>query len=247
MTEAETPIERLERQVRVLKRYAVLSSASFLVLIGAAFASGRQERFTEIDVERINVVEPDGRVALVIANQARLPGVVMNGREWSDREQIHGMIFFNGEGDEAGGLTLKSVRTDSGVVAFGHLSFDRMESDQVVALNYFEEPGFWGAGLRVSHFPAHGTAEWLPLEDSVMRLPEGERDQAMRDLRIRFMREGKWEIPRVFMGSEGKMAIVRVNDTTGRERIRMVVDSLDVARLEFLDAEGKVIQRIPER
>jgi hypothetical protein len=39
--------------------------------------------------------------------------------------------------------------------------------------------------------------------------------------------------------------LIRLNDTQGRTRIRLIVDSLDVARLEFLDQRGNVIHRLP--
>ncbi|HEX2206624.1 MAG TPA: hypothetical protein VHG93_03020, partial [Longimicrobium sp.] len=107
-------IERLEREVRFLRRYAAASLVGLLLLGGAAFQTAQRQRFEEIDVERINVVEPDGRLALVIANQERLPGVWMDGREHGDREGYNGIIFFNGEGDESGGLTHWSERTPDG-------------------------------------------------------------------------------------------------------------------------------------
>ncbi|HEX8693087.1 MAG TPA: hypothetical protein VF746_11745 [Longimicrobium sp.] len=237
---------RLEREVRFLKLYAAGSTLLFLLLFLGAFQGARQrQRFTEIDVERINVVEADGRPVVVIANQARLPGNVMNGREYSDREGIGGLIFYNGEGDEAGGLVFRSERGDTSVTAFGQLSLDRFESDQVVTLNYTEQPGYWGAGLHVSHLPRHLLIEWSLAQDSINRLPEAERPAAMRALRRRFFTAGKWEIKRVFVGEEGRTAEVRVHDTAGRPRIRMVVDSLDVARLEFIDADGKVVSRLP--
>lgn len=243
----DSTLARLEREVRVLRRCTAGCLLGFLVLGAAAFQSVQRQRFDEIDVERINVVEPDGRLALVIANQARLPGVWMDGKEHGGREGINGIIFFNGEGDESGGLTHWSERTPEGIRAGGHLSMDRFESDQVVALNYMEWPGYYGAGLRISDFPVGTTKEWLAAQDSIEHLPEGEREAARRELRRRFQREGKWEINRVFVGQEQGVAGMRVHDRAGRVRIRIAVDSLDVPRLEFLDAQQHVIQTLPER
>jgi hypothetical protein len=241
-----TTLARLEREVRFLRRYAAVSLLGFLLLGGAAFQSAQRQRFEEIDVERINVVEPDGRPALVIANQARLPGVIFDGKEHGNREGYNGIIFFNSEGDESGGLIHWSERTPQGVRAGGQLSFDRFESDQVVALNYMENPGWYGAGLTVSHFPLASTKEWLAATDSIGRLPEDQRDTAMRALRRRFMAEGKWETKRLFAGEEGRTSLLRLNDTRGRPRIRLMVDSLDVPRLEFLDTLGAVVHTLPQ-
>lgn len=238
-------LARLEREVRFLRRYAAASLLGFLLLGGAAFQSAQRQRFDEIDVERINVVEPDGRPALVIANQARLPGVIFDGREHGGRDGTNGIIFFNAEGDESGGLTHWSERTSQGVVAGGHLSFDRFESDQVVALNYMERPGYYGAGLTVSHFPLGSSKEWFAAMDSIGRLPQEQREAAMRALSRRFFAEGKWETKRMFVGEEGRTSLLRLNDTRGRPRIQLMVDSLDVPRLEFLDTLGAVVHTLP--
>lgn len=242
----DSTLARLEREVRFLRRYAAASMLGFLLLGAAAFQSAQRQRFDEIDVGRINVVEPDGRLALVIANQERLPGVWMDGREHGGREGTNGIIFFNAEGDESGGLTHWSERTPNGVRAGGHLSFDRFESDQVVALNYVEHPGYYGAGLTVSHFPVGSSKEWFAATDSISRLPQDQRDAAMRALRRRFFAEGKWETKRMFVGEEGRTALLRLNDTRGRPRIQLLVDSLDVPRLEFLDTLGTVVHTLPE-
>lgn len=118
-------------------------------------------------------------------------------------------------------------------------------SDQVAALRYVEEARGWEAGLEVAHYPRGVLFEGHAARDSLLHLPPAQRDSALQRLRARFLREGKFEIKRLFAGEVGRDAIVRLNDTRERTRIRMIVDSMDVARLEFLDARGNVIQRLP--
>ena len=43
--------------------------------------AAKVQRFDEIDVHRVNVREPDGTLRLVISNDARLPGVIVRGKE----------------------------------------------------------------------------------------------------------------------------------------------------------------------
>lgn len=53
---------KLEREVRFLKIYAILATLGCIVMIASAFTlQGRNQKFAEIDVERINIVEKDGQ------------------------------------------------------------------------------------------------------------------------------------------------------------------------------------------
>ena len=53
------------------------------------------------------------------------------------------MIFFNEAGDEVGGLIYESERRDSAYRAFGHLSFDQWQQNQVVAVQYQDNGSSW--------------------------------------------------------------------------------------------------------
>lgn len=256
------PDDRLRCELRVLRAYTLASTALLSVLTLAAFRrEAGPARFTELDVERLNVRAPDGRLAVVIAVPGRLPGNVMRGRERRDGPRGGGLLFYDAQGNEAGGLLFDSKlrvvdagagpdgrpRRDTVVDAGAQLSLDRYEGDQVAALRYTEDSAAWSAGLQVSHFARHGVAEWMDGRDAVDRLPAARRDSALRALRRRFYREGKWEVPRVFVGERGRTAVLEMRDTRGRERVRLVVDSADAARLEFLDDSGRVARRLPER
>lgn len=241
MTQAQLAI-----RVRLLSLYAIASSILLVILVLGAFMQPPSNRFQVIDAERINVVGPDGRYAVVISNAERMPGNIMNGRERKDGRRGAGLLFYNADGNEAGGLVNDSERRDTTVRAFGQLSLDRFESDQVATLRYLESSDGWEAGLQVSHYPRHNLAEWHAARDSIDRLPTpGARDSALRALRRRFVREGKWEIPRLFAGERGKTAVIELRDMSGRERMRLVVDSAGMPRLELLDEKGTVVDRMP--
>lgn len=51
---------------------------------------------------------------------------------------------------------------------------------------------------------------------------------------------------RVFVGSAGEIAMIRLRDRAGRDRIRLLVEPDGAARLEFLDAGGGVVHSFPE-
>src|SRR5687768_9872231 len=245
----DTPatITRLERQIRQLRAAVALCACGLVLLLASAFRAPTQDgRFKVLDVERLNVRAANGNYVVVIANPDLMPGNVMGGKEHSGGRRGGGLLFYNAQGDEAGGLIFDSERKDTALVnAFGQLSLDRFQSDQVVALRYLEDPQGWSAGLQVSHFVRDALVEWHLARDSILELPAARQDSALRALRRRFFRAGKWEIPRVFVGERGKTALLGMNDMRGRQRIRMVVDSLDAARLEFLNDSGRVVHRVP--
>lgn len=67
----------IRREVRLLKAYALLTSCLLGTLSIAAFRQASQKtRFTEIDVERINIVEPDGKLRMVLSNRPRSIGPI---------------------------------------------------------------------------------------------------------------------------------------------------------------------------
>ena len=52
---------------------------------------------------------------------------------------------------------------------------------------------------------------------------------------------------RLFVGKEGERALLVLSDRQGRTRIRMVVDGDGTPYLDFLDEDGALVQRLPER
>jgi hypothetical protein len=68
------------------------------------------------------------------------------------------------------------------------------------------------------------------------------RERQMQEARGR----GDFGTQRLFVGSMDRMAIVRLKDTAGRDRIRISVDSSNTPKIEFLDEEGEVVYAIPE-
>jgi hypothetical protein len=89
-------------------------------------APGNQE-FDEITVRRINIVEPDGTLRMVVADRSKLPGVIVRGKEGARNRPYAGMLFYDDEGSENGGLVFAGHRDANGriVDSGGQLSFDK--------------------------------------------------------------------------------------------------------------------------
>src|SRR5262245_4656371 len=134
--------QHLERDVRFLKRYSIGMTAVVLILgVGAFVRPPRREKFTEIDVERINVVEPDGKYRLVISNRARSIGPIYKMQPFAYKGGNRpGLIWFNDEGTENGGMTFTGARTADGKYrASTHMSFDQFDEDQILNLDYADD------------------------------------------------------------------------------------------------------------
>src|SRR5258707_12941097 len=109
-------MDRSRKELRLLRAYALTASVLLTVLVLAAFSRfGQKARFEEIDVERINVVEKDGTLRLVISNKARAPDPVVSGKTYPrGGGNRAGVIFFNDEGNENGGLIYGGRRDRDG-------------------------------------------------------------------------------------------------------------------------------------
>ena len=84
---------------------SIISTALLASLLMGA--KTQPKRFDEISVHRLNITEPDGTLRMVISNKDRLPPVIIKGKERPEMGEARpqaGMIFFNDEGTENGGL-----------------------------------------------------------------------------------------------------------------------------------------------
>lgn len=225
-----------------------------LLLLGGLREGGLSEPSSarELSVERLNIVGPDGKTVMTISNKERIAPPVMEGKAYAvetspGRSRMAGMVFFNDEGDEMGGLLFNSwKRPDGRYAGIGHLSFDRYRDNQVLSLEYKENAQTVQSGLTIYDPLATGRfKESLDLvEEHGGASPERRREieESLRGMRER----GELGAERVFIGSKNNEAQLTLKDSKGRVRARLVIDESDEAKLEFVDAEGNVIARFPE-
>jgi hypothetical protein len=237
----------LDAQVRRLRVYVGVQSLVVVTLLVTGFAQAReqqqqqQQKFETIDVERINVREPDGTLRIVITSRERLPGAIVAGQEYTHPRRVAGLLFYNDEGTETGGLTFSGRAEEPGYRSSGALTFDQYNQDQVVGIQYLDDSGTRQAGLTVWDRPDVPIASYLAARDSVLRMPEGpQRDSAAWQLQSIMPPAAT----RLFLGrNRARATILNMFDPQGRVRLRLVVDSAGAPRMEFLNAEGVVTRR----
>src|SRR5689334_8772846 len=238
----------LERDVRFLKRYAVVTTALFMVATSGAFVRSTREKFTEIDVERINVVEPNGNYRMVISNRPRSIGPIYKGKPFGyPGGGRPGIIFFNDEGTENGGLTFTGKQNpDGSYEASTGMSFDQFNQDQILYFQYNERNGLRRTDFTIADRAPVDIHRMVDERDSIMKIADTlARNAAMQ--RWAAPRNGvPLFAPRVYIGRDrARSAVINLSDPNGKPRLRMIVDSLGTASLQFLDETGKVTAKFP--
>jgi hypothetical protein len=242
----------LARRMRRLEAYAAGVGVIALVL-GLAAAVHREPsqkaRFTEIDAERVNIVEPDGELRLTLSNSHRLPDLMIGGKSYPLRGGTGagsaGLIFFNDEGNENGGLVYAGRKTAEGHRASAHLTFDQFDQDEALSLSYRDVNGVRRAGLTVSdrsEIPVQVFAESVM---AIRRLPEAEQARRMEEFRASAIAKTGAGATRLYAGkAPDRSSTVVLSDPQGRPRLRLAVDSLGKPSIQLLDASGNVQRAI---
>jgi hypothetical protein len=235
---------KLERDVRVLKLYAALTTAAFAVFVFSGFSErSNKQSFEEIDVERINIIEADGTLRMVISNRARQhPGIVNGDTIVRSSPRPPGMIFFNHLGDEMGGL----VFGENGEIGhFGSLTFDKVRNDQTIGFRYLEgDSGTYETGLQLwqqPNIPGDVMMAQYQAADTIS-------DVALREAALQAIRD-KNEITtrRLFLGKwRDNTTLLQMRDIKGTPRIKLMVSPDGTPTLEFMDESGNVTYSVPE-
>jgi hypothetical protein len=252
---AESTTEaRLAAEVRTLKRGIVM--LALLWLASVAWLATADPRVPEVlSVERLEIVEPDGKLAFVLANSRR-PAVatidgqpIMEGQE--EERRIPSFIFFDGKGDEVGGMLMGVTETEDGYSATRHLSLDGYKQDQTVVLRHYQGPNGSSAGLQISDRPQELSildamaelgidppASREDLQEAFAAIPEAERGARSREL---------FGVQRAFVGStRSGSAVVDLRDGQGRPRLRLLVPKDGEPSIQILDEQGEPVLTLPE-
>jgi hypothetical protein len=228
-----------------LRLYVIVSSLALVFLTTAALRqAGKPQNLGEITVERINVVDANGTLRLVIANKDRMHPGVMDGKVIDRPRPVAGLLFFNDEGDEVGGLTITGQVRDGARRANAGLMFDQLKQDQTIGLTYSEGNGQRTAGLQVWDRSDRPLSELIEQLNAANRIA----DPAEREAAIKKARDSAPAGPRrVFVGKTAdRAANVSLADANGKPRLTLTVDATGSPRIEFLDENGKIVDRIPQ-
>jgi hypothetical protein len=230
-------------QLRFLRVYAVVNSLVLVVLATGAFRQAAQ-KFDEITVQRLNVADADGTLRMVISNKDRMHPGVLDGKTIDRPRPVAGILFFNDEGDEVGGLTFTGRETNGVRQANAGIMFDQLKQDQTIGFSYSE-----GSGRRTAGFQVWDRSD-SRLSELIQKLNDANRiaDAKDREAAIAAVRASAPPGPRrVFVGKNAeRAATVSLADADGKPRLTLTVDAGGNPRIEFLDQQGKIVARLPQ-
>ena len=233
---------------RFLAAYSSFLTIIFALSIVYGFARADEKQpFDEITVHRINVVEPDGTIRLVLTNTANSPGIYIKNKEYPhpNSRKSAGLLFFDEEGTEDGGLSYGISKDQSGHVTAsdGHLSFDQYMQDQIFTIDAGREGDKKFSLLRIDDRGDYPITDALEALTRISKLPENQQAAELK----KFLETHPGDHPRVILGrARDGGSVLQLKDAEGHDRLVLRVAPDGTPKLQFLDAAGKVLSELPQ-
>ncbi|MDX1629028.1 MAG: hypothetical protein R3345_10040 [Fulvivirga sp.] len=246
-------MKNLNKELAVYRILAAGTVCAVILMTTFGFTDNGNTKFKTIDVERINIVEPDGTVKMVITNVDQFPNGKdsINGRPVNeDRKKRSGMLFFNEDGMECGGLIYDGKAKENGHSSGLSLTYDQYDGDQVMQLittDYKkEDKRMVSSALVFNDRAPHET-----------QLGTSKIFQELRAIEDREERRAKYKnyVEQGVIGSAPRIMLGKTRSENnglflfgdkGEPRARFYVDKENNVKLEVFNEEGKVSHSWPE-
>ncbi len=235
---------KLERRVNLLIAYALLSSLAIVILISNLFMEqNKKGSYDELEVKRINLIAEDGTLRMVLSNENRQHPGVVNGKQLPDRERDAGILFFNTEGDECGGLIYHGNNQDGQTHSGMSFTMDQYHNDQVIQIlnsEYYKgEESEIHRGISISDIPIG-----LNLDETMDKYEELEKiaDEKQRNKLIQELFQAEGSKRRLFMGkTSNEKTGLFLADAEGNYKLKLYVDSEGNPKFESINEDGETV------
>lgn len=241
-------------ETKLLRQIHLLQVCVLLLFLSTAFLCINcfhpllpKQRFKLVEAERINIREPDGTLKAALSN-AR--GFNEGQRAEQGRVRFSGLMFYNEEGQETGGLVYFGKAIPGGQDADVTLTFDQFRQDQNVYLHHEE---FKDAhGLRIEDgLTINARPDWTKVKQEyatyaeLEKLPLAQREE----LQLQALQAGKISSRRLFYGVQRGVkdgspyddAGLFIRNKWGRNAIKLYVDDNNKPHFEVYDPLGKAM------
>jgi hypothetical protein len=232
---------------RFLVLYSAVVTVAFMLTTYFGFVrpvhgASRIAEFDRIRAHRIDLVEPDGTVRLILSNRADYPGSFFHGKEIArpDRSDSAGLLFINDEGTEDGGLIYGGKLVAGKPLSFGHLSFDQYDQDQTLSLGTSLQDGRKVAAFTLNDMPDFALSPSVIDEiERVKAMPHGqERAAAWAALQKKYVSFGQQRAS-LARTPDGSVSLT-LSDPEGHPRLKLSVAPDGTPSLQMLDAQGHI-------
>ena len=236
---------------RFLVVYSAIVTIAFMLttyfgFVGTVHGESNVTEFDRIRAHRIDLVEPDGTVRLILSDRADYPGSFYHGKEIArpDRNDSAGLLFINDEGTEDGGLIYGGKLVNGKPMSFGHLSFDQYDQDQTLSFDSGLQDGQKFSSIKLNDMPDFAlTPAVMDETQRVKAMPHGpERTAAWAALKKKYQNFGT-ERASLARASDGSVGLT-LRDDQGHPRLRLTVDRSGTPSFDMLDAQGRIIRHI---
>lgn len=240
-------VKSIRREIRLLRYYALgMTLFAGVTLLGAVHEAAHNTTFDTITVHRINVVDREGRRAMIITDHDDFPPPIVNGKVFSRSggNDSNGIVFYNQRGDEQGALTWTGQRNANGTFeSSNELSFDTVNTDQLIHVEDGNVNGKTFSEVVGWNQADYNRPDW----ESLIRQAEALRSNPTA-LKA-FIAAHPWLVSKTrFLFGYGidNTSQVMLADGSGHPRIKMFVTADGQAELQFLDADGNVVAQYPQ-
>jgi len=246
-------MKNLNRELVILRTFTICTVVCVFAFLSFAFTSIENQKFGTIDVERINIVEADGTVKMIITNEEQFPTgeTTINGRELTNnRKKRSGMLYFNEDGIECGGFIYDGEKDENGHSAGLSLTYDRYDGDQVMQLKTVD----------VQKGDKRKVSSSLVFNDRTGNLSQEETTKVMEEINSiedKNLRRQKYKEyasqgligarPRIMIGKTGSENNgMFLFDDKGGLRANFRIGKDNQVKLEIYDEQGNVTSSWPE-
>lgn len=233
----------IEKKVNFLMAYAIASTMIISFFILNSFKDKDDEkRFDEIVAKKITIIGEDNLPRMVLSNENRQHSGRMNGKEWAKRERPSGILFFNNQGDECGGLIYQAKEKDGKIISGMSFTMDNYKDDQVVQIlndeYYANGKSYIQRGININQFPT-GTN----IDDRNKKIEEINKikDEKERNSKLNELWEKEGSVNRVFLGrTKGNSSGLFLSGPDGKPKMMIYVDEKGNPKLQTFNDKGEI-------
>lgn len=239
-----------EKKVNILFTYAFSSTLLFAIFLLNSFTTiTPPQKFDELEVKKLTVLGEDNLPRIVLSNENRQHPGRLNGKEMDKRERPSGIIFFNNQGDECGGIIHQSKIKDGKVTSGMSFTMDNYNDDQVVQISneehYADGKAYIERGININQYPVGSNMEVRNKKIAEIRkiADKAERNKQLNDL---WEKEGP--VNRLFIGrTKGNSAGLFLSGPDGKPKMMIYVDEKGNPKITTFNEKGEMKELIENK